>query len=199
MFGRLAKVRYLGPIADDDWVLQVAPEIETRMAQYEDGQIEFAILSLVKEPLIKLVAVLAENVKSITSIRRHLLQIQSDRGEPQPDSLDGKELVQQDLLLGPSEQYRLSQEAIDQAVLSPENEQQLKSDDLVAMSAVIQQLSTAQRSIRASIRDEISAIQADDDRAASRRNDKGLLAKGLLHVLERMGRLGIFMESACCS
>ncbi len=199
MFGRLAKVRYLGPIADVDWVLQVAPEIETRMAQYEDGQIEFAILSLVKEPLIKLVAVLAENVKSITSIRRHLLQIQSDRGEPQPDSLDGNELVPQDLLLGPSEQYRLSQEAIDQAVLSPEDEQQLKSDDLVAMSAVIQQLSTAQTSIRASIRDEISAIQADDDRAASRRNDKGLLAKGLLQVLERMGRLSIFMESACCS
>ena len=199
MSGWLAKLRRLGPIADDDWVLQVAPEIETRMAQYEDGQIEFAILSLVKEPLIKLVAVLAENVKSITSIRRHLLQIQSDRGEPQPDSLDGNELVPQDLLLGPSEQYRLSEEAIDQAVLSPEIEQQLKSDDLVSMSAVIQKLSTAQTSIRASIRDEISAIQADDDRAASRRNDKGLLAKGLLQVLERMGRLGIFMESACCS
>ncbi|KAI4111350.1 MAG: hypothetical protein LQ339_000549 [Xanthoria mediterranea] len=189
----------LGPIAEDDWVLQVAPEIETRMAQYEDGQIEFAILSLVREPLIKLVAVLAENVKSITSIRRHLLQIQSDRGEPQPDSLDANDLVPQDLLLGPSEQYRLSQEAIDQAVLSPQTEQQLKGDDLVAMSAVMQQLSTAQTSIRASIRDEISAIQADDDRAASRRNDKGLLAKGLLQVLERMGRLSIFMESACCS
>lgn len=199
MYGCLAKVRCLGPIADDDWVLQVAPEIETRMAQYEDGQIEFAILSLVKEPLIKLVAVLAENVKSITSIRRHLLQTQSDRGEPQPDSLDANDLVPQDLLLGPSEQYRLSQEAIDQAVLSPQTEQQLKGDDLVAMSAVMQQLSTAQTSIRASIRDEISAIQADDDRAASRRNDKGLLAKGLLQVLERMGRLSIFMESACCS
>lgn len=189
----------LGPIVSDDWVLQVAPEIETRMAQYEDGQIEFAILSLVKEPLIKLVAALAENVKSITSIRRHLLQIQFDRGELQPDSPDGNEKGEQDLLLlGPSERYRLSQKAIDQAVLSPEHEQQLKSNDVVATSAVVQQLSTAQTSMRASIRDEIKAIQADDDRATSRRNDKGLLAKGLLQVLERMGRMRIFMESACC-
>ncbi|KAL8656222.1 MAG: hypothetical protein Q9226_002735 [Calogaya cf. arnoldii] len=186
----------LGPIVSDDWVLQVAPEIESRMAQYEDGQIEFAILSLVKEPLIKLVADLAENVNSLCSIRQRLLRIHSDR-EPNLTVRNG--VVEQDLVLGPSEQYRLSQEAIDEAALSPEHEKLLKSDDVVAISAVVQQLATAQTSIRASIRDEIKAIQADDDRAASRRNDKGLLAKGLLQVLDRMGRTRIFVESACCS
>ncbi|KAL8928409.1 MAG: hypothetical protein Q9172_000895 [Xanthocarpia lactea] len=161
----------LGPISDD-WVLQVAPEIETRMAQYEDGQIEFAILSLVKEPLTQLVATLAENVKSIVSIRQRLLQLQCDQSGLQPDTAAGNNLGEKDLLLGPCEQYRLSQEAIDQAVLSPEVEQHLKSDDIVGSSAVAQELATAQASIRASIRDEIKAIQADDDRAASRRNDK---------------------------
>ena len=169
------------------------------MAQYEDGQIEFAILSLVKEPLTQLVATLAENVKSIFSIRQRLLQLQSDQGGLQPDTAAGNNLGEEDLLLGPCEQYRLSQEAIGQTVLSPEVEQHLKSDDIVGLSAVTQELGTAQASIRASIRDEIKAIQADDDRAATRRNDKGLLAKGLLQVLERMGRISIFMESACCS
>ncbi|KAL8883404.1 MAG: hypothetical protein Q9192_007185 [Flavoplaca navasiana] len=189
----------LGPIGNEDWVLQVAPEIETRMAQYEDGQIEFAILSLIKEPLIKLVDELAENVKSITCIRRRLQQMESDRARLQSNSTRGNESGEQSLIIGPCEKYRLSQETIDHAVLSPEHEELLKSSDGVAMSAIVLDLTTAQASIRASIRDEIKATQADDDRAASRRNDKGLLAKGLLQVVERMGRLRIFMESACCS
>ena len=179
--------------------MQVAPEIETRMAQYEDGQIEFAILSLVKEPLIKLVDALAKNVNSITSMRWRLHQMESDRAGPQSDSTGGNESGEQSPILGPCEKYRLSQEAIDHAVLSPEHEELLESGDGVAMSAIVLDLTTAQASIRASIRDEIKATQADDDRAASRRNDKGLLAKGLLQVVERMGRLRIFMESACCS
>ena len=169
------------------------------MAQYEDGQIEFAILSLVKEPLIKLVDALAENVKSITSFRRRLLQMESNVNGLHSDSTGGNGSEEQDLILGPYEQYQLSQEAIDQAVLSPKHEELLKSDDKLAMSAAVQELATGQASIRASINDEIKAIQADDDRAASRRNDKGMLAKGLLQVVERMGRLRIFMESACCS
>ncbi|KAL8673346.1 MAG: hypothetical protein Q9168_002225 [Polycauliona sp. 1 TL-2023] len=189
----------LGPIVDDDWVLQVAPELETRMAQYEDGQIEFAVLSLVKEPLTKLVDALAENVKTITSIRRRILALQADQDGHKPDMTESDEFTGQDLVLGPCEQYRLSQEAIDRAVLSPADEQQLKCDDIVAISASERQATAVQASIRASIRDEVKAIQTDDDRAASRRNDKGLLAKSLLQVLDRMGRLSIFMESACCS
>ncbi|KAL9026786.1 MAG: hypothetical protein Q9180_007425, partial [Flavoplaca navasiana] len=122
----------LGPIGNEDWVLQVAPEIETRMAQYEDGQIEFAILSLVREPLTKLVDALAENVKSITSIRRRLQEMESDRAGLQPDSTGGNELEEQSLILGPCEKYRLSQEAIDHAVLSPEHEELLKTGDGVA-------------------------------------------------------------------
>ncbi|KAL8873098.1 MAG: hypothetical protein Q9198_007085, partial [Flavoplaca austrocitrina] len=199
LFASSAYVGCIGPIGNEDWVLQVAPEIETRMAQYEDGQIEFAILSLVKEPLIKLVDALAENVKSIASIRQRLHQMESDRAGLQSNSTGANESGEQSLILGPCEKYRLSQEAIDHAVLSPEHEELLKSGDGVAMSAIVLDLTTAQASIRASIRDEIKAIQADDDRAASRRNDKGLLAKGLLQVVERMGRLRIFMESACCS
>ncbi|KAL8785934.1 MAG: hypothetical protein Q9213_003083 [Squamulea squamosa] len=187
------------PIISDDWVSQVAPEIETRMAQYEDGQIEFAILSLVQEPLTKLVADLAENVKGIAAVRQRLVQVQCGQGRPQSESTEGRNLAEQDTVVGPCERYRLSPEAIDQAALSPELEKQLKSDDITDLEAAIQHLNTTQASIRASIRDEVKAIQADDDRAASRRNDKGMLAIGLLQVLERMGRLRIFMESACCS
>ncbi|KAL8771754.1 MAG: hypothetical protein Q9209_002945 [Squamulea sp. 1 TL-2023] len=179
----------LGPIISDDWVLQVAPEIETRMAQYEDGQIEFAILSLVKEPLTKLVADLAANVKGIATVRQRLVKVQCAQEQHQPESRESYNLAEQEPVLGPCEQYRLSQEAIDQAALSPELENQLKSDDITDLQAVIQQLSTAQTSMRASIRDEVKAIQADDDRAASRRNDQGMLAQGLLQVLERMGRV----------
>ncbi|KAL8735663.1 MAG: hypothetical protein Q9166_000832 [cf. Caloplaca sp. 2 TL-2023] len=189
----------LGPISGDDWVLQVAPEIETRMARYEDGQIEFAILSLVKEPLTNLVATLAENVKSITSIRQRLTEIQGEQKKPQPDPTKCNNMENHDLVLGPCEQYQLSQDALDRAVLSPQNEQQLRSGDTSTLIAVLQPLETAQASLRASIRDEAKAIQADNDRAASRRNDKGLLAKGLLQVLDRMGKVRSLMESGYSS
>ncbi|KAL8810127.1 MAG: hypothetical protein Q9223_003786 [Gallowayella weberi] len=185
----------LGPITGDDWVLQVAPEIETRMAQYEDGQIEFAILSLVQEPLTKLVAALAENVKSIAAVRQQLAKHANEVEELQQGSIEVNTQEGQNLVLGPCEQYKLSQEVLERAVLNPQFEQQLENADASELLIVEKELVAAQGSIRVSTMDELKAIEADNDRAASRRNDKGLLAKGLIQVLERMDRIQSTVES----
>ncbi|KAL8798518.1 MAG: hypothetical protein Q9182_006607 [Xanthomendoza sp. 2 TL-2023] len=189
----------LGPITGDDWVLQVAPEIETRMAQYEDGQIEFAILSLVQEPLTKLVAALAENVKSIAAVRHHLAKLPNGLEELQQGSMGANIEEEQNLVLGPCEQYKLTQEVLDQAVLSPQFEQQVDNAEASELQTIEKELIVAQVSIRASTMEELKAIEAGNDRAASRRNDKGLLAKGLLEVLARMDRIQSIMESYGCS
>ena len=177
-----------GPVTGTDWVMQVAPEIESRMAQYEDGQIEFAILALVQEPLTKLVAALAENVRSIALISQRLDQLQSNWRDLALDRTDGKDPAEQDFVLGPCKQYSLDQDAIDGAVLCHTLKAQLDGNKALDLVGTWQDLITAQAGLRRSIKDEATAVQADNERAASRRSDRGLLAKGLVHVLERMGK-----------
>lgn len=169
------------------------------MAQYEDGDIEFAILSLVKEPMSNLVASLAENVKSIGSIRQRLVLIPDEQKGLQPVSTEVSSLEEHDIVLGPCKQYELSQEALDRAILSPQLEKQLESGQIPDLIKVQQQLVEAQIKIKASIRDEAKAIQADNDKAARRRNDRGLMAKSLLLVLERMDKIKSLIESDHCS
>ncbi|KAL8837371.1 MAG: hypothetical protein Q9170_002542 [Blastenia crenularia] len=178
----------LGMVKSDDWVIQVAPEIESRMAQYEEGQIEFAIMGLVREPLTDLVAALAENVRSLISLEEGLSHTQADWKVFLPEFMDDKDAANHATIMGPCQQYRLDQENIDQAVLPSELEARLASDNVGELLVARQELVTAQAGLRATIGDESKAMQTDNERAASRRNDKGLLAKGLLQVLGKMGR-----------
>ncbi|KAL8874128.1 MAG: hypothetical protein Q9174_000498 [Haloplaca sp. 1 TL-2023] len=157
-----------GPVTGTEWVMQVAPEIESRMAQYEDGQIEFAILALVQEPLTNLVAALAENVRSIVSVSQRLDQLRSDWRHWLLDRTGGKDLIDPDVVLGPCKQYDLDQDAIDGAVLSPSLKAQLDGNNADDLAGTRQDFIMAQAGLRRSIKDEALAIQADNARAASR-------------------------------
>ncbi|KAL8760590.1 MAG: hypothetical protein Q9184_003232 [Pyrenodesmia sp. 2 TL-2023] len=179
----------LGSITNEDWVDHVAPELRSRMAEYEEGQIEFAILALVKEPKAKLVAALAENVKSIASLSERLRHVKPDWRDSLPSHSDGSSAANYDILFGPCEQYELEQETIDRANLSPGLETNLESDEAEELVKNRQKLITSQASLRAALTEEIRTIRTDNERAASRRNDTGLLARGLLQVLERMGKV----------
>ena len=66
--------RLLGSIADDDWLQQVKPDLEARMNAYDDRTMEFAILSLVQDPLIRLKSLLAGNVRSLLALNSCLAQ-----------------------------------------------------------------------------------------------------------------------------
>ncbi|KAL9590922.1 MAG: hypothetical protein Q9203_000292 [Teloschistes exilis] len=164
----------------------VAPELESRMAQYGDDQIEFAVLALVKEPLSTLVTSLAQNVKSIRSVMRRLDCVKADLKDPLPETLDIA--TEKATILGPSDQYYLDQLAIDRSKPCDTITIQIESEKVPDLVSLGQELVSVQAGLRVSIMDEARAIQADDERAANRRNDKGLLAKGLLHVLERMDK-----------
>lgn len=179
----------LGSITNEDWVDQVAPELQSRMAEYEEGQIEFAILALVKEPKANHVAALAENIKSINSLSERLSHVKPDWRDFLPSHSEGSSAADHEILFGPCEQYELQQEVIDQANLSPELELKLESDVAEDLVKNRQELISAQASLRAALTEEIRTIRTDNERAASRRNDKGLLARGLLQVLERMGKV----------
>ncbi|KAL9026997.1 MAG: hypothetical protein Q9196_004422 [Gyalolechia fulgens] len=184
----------LGSIECDDWVRQVAPEIESRMAQYEEGQIEFAIMGVVREPLAALVAALAENVKSINVLVQRLGQVKPDWEDFLSESTGNSKAASHETIVGPCEQYQLYADTIDRAELSPELQRRLESDGVIELLTAREEFAAAQVGLRASIRDETKAFRTDNERAASRRNDKGLLAKGLLQVLDRMDKLKSIME-----
>ncbi|KAL8894011.1 MAG: hypothetical protein Q9207_008558 [Kuettlingeria erythrocarpa] len=185
----------LGSITNEDWVDYVAPEIQSRMAEYEEGQIDFAILALVKEPKANLIAALAENVKSILSISERLNHLKPDWRDLLPSNSDGSSAANHDTLFGPCEHCELPQEAIDQAKLSTALAVKLKSDLAEDLVKSRQELITAQASLRASLGEEARTIQTDSERVASRRNDQGLLARGLLQVLERIGKIQAVLDS----
>ncbi|KAL8963400.1 MAG: hypothetical protein Q9193_000334 [Seirophora villosa] len=184
----------LGSITSDDWITHVVPELELRMAQYEEGQIEFAILALVKEPLAQLVPDLAQNIKSIISFSERLSQVNPDWEDFVHDVTEKDSETGHSMLSSLCVEYERLHEGINQAELPPTVQMQLKNENVQELLAGRQELVTAQAGLRASIRDEAQTIRMENERAARRRHDKGLLAKGLLQVLGRIGKIKSVFE-----
>ncbi|KAI4091754.1 MAG: hypothetical protein LQ348_006903 [Seirophora lacunosa] len=181
-------------ITSDDWITHVVPELELRMAQYEEGQIEFAILALVKEPLAQLVPDLAQNIKSIISFSERLSQVNPDWEDFVHDVTGRDSETGHSMLSSLCVEYERLLEGIDQAELPPTVQMQLKNENIQELLAGRQELVTAQAGLRASIRDEAQTIRMENERAARRRHDKGLLTKGLLQVLGRIGKIKSVFE-----
>ncbi|MCJ1256386.1 hypothetical protein MMC24_004207 [Lignoscripta atroalba] len=161
----------LGPIRRGEWLGLVKPDIEARMAEYEDGQIEFAILSLVKDPLLSLVASLAGNVKSLEVVSAYLDKAKPGWRDfiPSTTADDGHAI--EGTLYGPDADYGLEQDTIDSADLAAGVQENLASEIPTDLLALRQELVTAQAGLRASIRDEQQSIRLDEEKAASRRHD----------------------------
>ena len=142
------------------------------MAQYEEGQIEFAILSLVQDPLFNLVPALAENVKSITAL--------SARLDFMTSSSNGHAVTSEDVLSGVDLNYCLTQEDLNRAKL-PEKVVDLCLSD-VAQDIVVhrQQLITAQAALRMSIKEELQLNVSDEERTAARSCDYGAMMQSFV-------------------
>lgn len=156
---------------DDNWLGQAKPDIEARMAQYEEGQIEFAILALVRDPLLNLGIELAENIGSITQLTAQLDNIKPDWQHFETLSMNG-ELT--GLLTGPDLTYGVTQKDLDAAPLSERVTALCGSDAVEEIVEQRQKLITAQAGLRLSIRDEQQSNQSDLDRAAARSCDYGV-------------------------
>lgn len=158
------------------------PDIEDRMAQYEDGQIEFAILSLVREPLLHLIPSLAVNVKSIVTLSKRLDEVKPDWKDFTSSSANGGDVLTTEYLTSPDPEYELKQEVIDQAALPVSVEEVLQSNVVTDIVACLQEQVTAQARLRASIRLEQESRKSDNERAGSRRHDQGPLLRKLVEI-----------------
>ena len=187
--GSLTNGRYVGTAKSADWVRKAKPDIEACMSEYEEGQIEFAILSLVRDPLLDLLPALATNVKGIQALTAHLEGIYAEKEKG--DSTKHQEgSLSDDILTGPDLTIGLTQDKIEQAETLPSIESAIGSHVISTIRLCQQELCVAQIRLRALIRDEYEAKHSDEEKANARRHDYGPLALKLAQILARKPIIG---------
>jgi ubiquitin carboxyl-terminal hydrolase L5 len=165
------------------------PDLEARMAQYEDGRIEFAILSLVKDPLIGLRTELALNVKSLSTVSTRL-------DELAPDWRTFSMFMSEEIgefsdatLVGPSVDYSLSEADIFNATLPSDVGIKLAVDTVWDILRYRSALASVQARLRTSIREEEESHHRDEEKVRERRHDYGPAIQTWITFQARKGAL----------
>lgn len=170
-------------IVDEDWVIQTKPEIESRMAEYADDQIEFSILSLVKEPLRGLISTLARNVKTVSALATQM-QVRTngtmDMADSCLESVGGGSFTQKADPI-----YRLTQDMIDRADITSAAADAIQRGEAPEMMQLWTELMDEQLELKASIREEQTSDDLDQERADSRRFDYGPSLHSIIQILAR--------------
>ena len=156
-----------------DWLSQAKPDIEARMAQYEEGQIEFAILSLVRDPLLDMIPALAENVKAISALSSRLDVINPGWEDLSDSSMKNETVGRNNSRVDAGLTYGITQRMLDQAQPSQAVIDLCHGSKVPEILALYKQLNTAQGNLRMSIREEMQSNQSDEERAAARTCDYG--------------------------
>lgn len=155
------------------------------MAEYEEGQIEFAVLALVRDPLLTLVASLAENVRCLRALSARLDDLISDRKDLQSTLAQRLGPLFDGTLIGPDPSYDLSEDAINQASIPSAAEQKFRNPAEVDLLLYRQELESGQANLRRSIKEEQQSVRSDEERAASRRHDYGPTVQAWVRMLAR--------------
>lgn len=178
----------LGDCPQNDWLGLAKPDILARMTEYEEDQIEFSILSLVKDPLLGLIDQFAVNVRS--------LEIVNGRIAAMEDKMDSEtaavNISEENVTLGPDESYSLidgsyplTRDAIDKADIPVSQKEIYETCPVDELKQHRQSLSNAQQVIRATFREEERSQQADEEYAASRQYDYGTIVKKWVQFMAR--------------
>ncbi|KAJ5377872.1 uncharacterized protein N7496_005281 [Penicillium cataractarum] len=169
----------IGQCSEGDWLDLVRPNLLDRMAAYEEDQIEFSILGLVKDPLSDLTGQLAVNVKSLDMVHERL---KSDG-----DTATAATTVAsfEGTVIGPDPSLGLTRAVIDEAVIPEGTQKEYQSCSPSQLQVHRQTLSQAQGELRSRVREEQQSQRADDDYATGRRYDYGPAVRTWLRFLAR--------------
>ncbi len=203
---------FAGDIETTDWIFHVKPELQDRMARYEDGQTEFSILGLVKAPLDGVISQLAQNVKNIGALREKINSVKPG-WKNEPGASDQSNLGEHGVIIGQSQAYSLTQGQLDKTEVSPDVQALLLRDIAVAYNSprawdiqepadnglndllvCMQELVNQQVDLRASITEELEACHQDRERAAKRRQDWTPPVELLVKFLSKKGSFPALLE-----
>lgn len=163
------------------------PEILARMASYEEDQIEFSILGLVKDPMIDLVANLAQNVKELLVVKERLNAAASSVEKPVTASDDTKPL--DGTLLGSDGSFNLAPDDIDQAEVSLDKMERYSTESTEELRSYEEQLMHKQKELRASVKEEQQSQNADEEHAAGRKHDYACAVHRWVSLLARKRKI----------
>lgn len=159
-----------------DWLDVVQTSLSVRMAQYADGQIQFSLMAIVRDPVVENRHALAQNVLSLQKTELQLNEVSQDWRNYTADHQDCT-------LFGGSEEYGLTDEIIAQAGISENMAQQLHLSCLENLLKVRQELITNQAGCRAQVRDSQQANLMDAEESMHRRHDYGSFVKAWMQAL----------------
>lgn len=192
------------------------PELQDRMARYEDGQTEFSILGLVKAPLDGVISQLAQNVKDLGAVREKLNSVRPD-WENEAGACSHANLSGQGVITGQSLAYSLTQGQLEKTEVSP-NVQALVLGDrapgsdnpraggikgpavngpdnlLDNLLTCMRELVNHQVALRTSISEELEGFHQDRERAAKRRQDWNPPVELLIKFLSKKGNFPALLE-----
>lgn len=152
------------------------------MAEYEEGQIEFSILGLVKDPLIDLKAQLATNIKCIATIDEQLSTFSASL----PDPGDTAATVNGNgNHIGHDPFINIEREAVERADVPEDLKTKYKYATPDELAGYREELISAQKDIRIMIGEEEQSHRADEDYAAARRHDYGPAVHTWVRLLAR--------------
>lgn len=146
------------------------------MAAYAEGDIEFSILGLVRDPLPDLIQQLAGNVRCLKCVRERLASLQDPALRTEAYSQVENTVLQS---LG------LKEADINTAVISESMLTEFRDSSPMELRRFEHELSDAQRELLGRALEEKQAQQADDDYSTGRRYDYGPAIRAWLRSLAR--------------
>jgi ubiquitin carboxyl-terminal hydrolase L5 len=167
------------------------------MMAYETSQIEFSLLSVVRDPSSGLQAELARNVKALNTVWAafELASSSPPGGTTLPDRTDFPDL--DSVVWSAASEYGLNEAAIETAKLSEALMFQIAQCSCPAdFSALLDLLSSDQFRIRGGIVEEKHSRASEEDLAARRRHDYGPAVYRWLQMLHKKGELKSLLEEA---
>ncbi|KAL4907611.1 hypothetical protein BDW74DRAFT_110946 [Aspergillus multicolor] len=167
---------------ESNWLSLVKPSIEARMAEYDEGQIEFSVLSLGRDPLPDLVEQLAMNIKQLQLAERTITSRQ------QKGSGSGPQVIPnfvENTLLGSDMSYGVTDKALNEAAIAPGKAEEYLGYSTDELAKHCANMRTAQEKLRIEIRDKQQLHQADEEYAEGRRYDYGPAIRTWLRFMAR--------------
>ncbi|EAW09149.1 ubiquitin C-terminal hydrolase 37 [Aspergillus clavatus NRRL 1] len=168
-----------------DWLTLVRPNILTRMAEYEEDQIEFSILSVAKDPLVEFEERLAANVKCLELVNQRLASSKAEEAKKIDSVPSSAAALLENTIIGPDPSFNLTRDRIDGAIIPPDVERLYGQASLEEMRRYQYQLGSEQQELRASMREEQQSHRSDDDYAVGRRFDYGPAVRAWVRLLAR--------------
>ncbi|KAI7537946.1 hypothetical protein KC331_g10642 [Hortaea werneckii] len=174
-----------------DWKHLVIPELTARMAQCETG-IQFNLMAVLHDPLQSEREALAQNAKSLQRIETALDGLAEGWRE-----LEGGE-TSSDTVTTSAVELGISGFEIEHARIPEDVQTRLDecAEDLLKLLGLRGEIVAQQRPLRLAVRDAMTAVQGDDEKARHRRHDYTSFLRGWLGALAEEGVLADLVAAA---